>query len=160
MFFCGAESEAVLAGQAPGSSAKLWRLRGQGQRARSGCGSEKVAEPAHRCLWCSGSAAISAPARPAGAEVRFIARAPTYGHFASTGLRCRSVKGDFEVQAPPPMTRLTSASATSCCFVSDLRYRRCRGRLGPLVGDGTAVVSLQNGVENEEKLAGRSGKIT
>src|SRR5262249_59160358 len=26
-------------------------------------------------------------------------------------------------------------------------------RLGPLVGEGTAVVSLQNGVENEEKLA-------
>ena len=26
-------------------------------------------------------------------------------------------------------------------------------RLGPLVGDGTAVVSLQNGIDNEEKLA-------
>ena len=26
-------------------------------------------------------------------------------------------------------------------------------RLGPLVGAGTAVLSLQNGVENEEKLA-------
>src|SRR5258707_3517858 len=26
-------------------------------------------------------------------------------------------------------------------------------RLGPLVGEGTAVVSLQNGFENEEKLA-------
>ena len=31
-------------------------------------------------------------------------------------------------------------------------------RLGPLVGEGTAVVSLQNGVENEEKLARALGE--
>ena len=31
-------------------------------------------------------------------------------------------------------------------------------RLGPLVGEGTAVVSLQNGVENEEKIARAVGE--
>jgi 2-dehydropantoate 2-reductase len=36
----------------------------------------------------------------AGAEVHFITRGLTCGPLASMGLRVRSVKGDFQVQAP------------------------------------------------------------
>jgi 2-dehydropantoate 2-reductase len=71
----------------------------------------------------------------AGAEVNFIARGAHLQALREHGLMVRSVKGDFH-----------------------LRYRRCRGPAGAASGAGTAVVSLQNGVENEEKLARAVGE--
>ena len=51
----------------------------------------------------------------AGADVHFIARGAHLQALRENGLRVRSVKGDFEVRRRPPMTRLRSARATSCC---------------------------------------------
>jgi 2-dehydropantoate 2-reductase len=71
----------------------------------------------------------------------------------------RSVKGDFEVQAP---VTDDPADIGPCDFVlfcvKTFDTDAAAARLGPLVGEGTAVVSLQNGVENEEKLTGAVGE--
>src|SRR5262249_59728584 len=89
----------------------------------------------------------------AGAEVHVIARGGHLRALREQGLRVRSVKGDFEVQAPATDD---PADVGSCDFVlfcvKTFDTDAAAARLGPLVGEGTAVVSLQNGVENEEKL--------
>jgi len=64
------------------------------------------------------------------------------------------VTGDFEVRAPATDD---PAEVGSCDFVlfcvKTFDADAAAARLGPLVGEDTAVVSLQNGVENEETLA-------
>src|ERR1700751_2412423 len=95
----------------------------------------------------------------AGAEVHFLARGAHLRALREHGLRVRSVKGDFEVQAPATDD---PADVGPCDFVlfsvKTFDTDAAAARLGPLVGDGTAVVSLQNGVENEEKLARAVGE--
>src|SRR5215470_13976912 len=90
----------------------------------------------------------------AGAEVHFIARGAHLRALRERGLRVRSVKGDFEVRAPATDD---PADVGSCDFVlfcvKTFDTDAAAARLGPLIGAGTAVVSLQNGVENEDKLA-------
>jgi len=89
----------------------------------------------------------------AGAEVQFIARGAHLQALRERGLNVRSVKGDIEVRAPATDD---PASVGPCDFVlfcvKTFDTDTAAARLGPLLSDGTAVVSLQNGVENEEKL--------
>jgi 2-dehydropantoate 2-reductase len=95
----------------------------------------------------------------AGADVHFIARGAHLQALRENGLRVRSVKGDFEVRAPATDD---PAEVGSCDFVlfcvKTFDTDAAAARLGPLVGEDTAVVSLQNGVENEEKLARAVGE--
>jgi len=90
----------------------------------------------------------------AGAEVHFIARGAHLQALREHGLRVRSVKGDFDVPAPATDD---PAEVGPCDFVlfcvKTFDTDAAAARLGPLIGGGTAVVSLQNGVENEEKIA-------
>jgi len=90
----------------------------------------------------------------AGADVHFIARGAHLRALREHGLRVRSVKGDFEI--PVPVTD-DPAEVGWCDFVlfcvKTFDTDAAAARLGPLVGDGTAVLSLQNGVENVDKLA-------
>jgi 2-dehydropantoate 2-reductase len=94
-----------------------------------------------------------------GAEVHFIARGAHLQALREHGLRVRSVKGDFEVQAPATDD---PADVGPCDFVlfcvKTFDTDAAAARLGPLVGESTAVVSLQNGVENEEKIARAVGE--
>jgi 2-dehydropantoate 2-reductase len=90
----------------------------------------------------------------AGADVHFIARGAHLRALREHGLRVRSVKGDFEVRAPAT----DDPADVGCCdfvlfCVKTFDTDAAAARLGPLIGEGTAVVSLQNGVENEDKLA-------
>ena len=95
----------------------------------------------------------------AGAELHFIARGAHLRALREHGLRVRSVKGDFEVGAPATDD---PADVGSCDFVlfcvKTFDTEAAAARLGPLIGEGTAVVSLQNGVENEEILARAVGE--
>jgi 2-dehydropantoate 2-reductase len=95
----------------------------------------------------------------AGAEVHFIARGAHLRAMRERGLRVRSVKGDFEVRSPATDD---PADIGPCDFVlfcvKTFDTDAAAARLGPLLGNGTAVVSLQNGVENEEKLARAVGE--
>ena len=95
----------------------------------------------------------------AGADVRFIARGAHLQALREQGLRVRSVTGDFEVRAPATDD---PAEVGPCDFVlfcvKSFDTAAAAARLGSLVGEDTAVVSLQNGVENEEKLARAVGQ--
>jgi len=95
----------------------------------------------------------------AGADVRFIARGAHLWALREQGLRVRSVTGDFEVRVPATDD---PAEIGSCDFVlfcvKSFDTAAAAARLGPLVGEDTAVVSLQNGVENEETLARAVGE--
>jgi 2-dehydropantoate 2-reductase len=95
----------------------------------------------------------------AGAEVHFIARGPHLRALRERGLRVRSVKGDFEVRAPATDD---PGDVGPCDFVlfcvKTFDTEAAAARLGPLVGEDTAVVSLQNGVESEDKLARAVGE--
>jgi len=90
----------------------------------------------------------------AGAEVHLIARGAHLQALREHGLRVRSIKGDFQVPAPATDD---PAEVGLCDFVlfcvKTFDTDAAAARLAPLIGEGTAVVSLQNGVENEEKLA-------
>jgi ketopantoate reductase len=90
----------------------------------------------------------------AGAEVHVLARGAHLQALREHGLKVRSVKGDFQVQV---QATDDPADIGPCDFVlfcvKTFDTDAAAARLGPLLRDGTAVVSLQNGVENEEKLA-------
>jgi 2-dehydropantoate 2-reductase len=90
----------------------------------------------------------------AGAEVHFIARGAHLQALREHGLTVRSVMGDFKVPAPATDD---PADVGSCDFVlfcvKTFDTDAAAARLGPLIGADTAVLSLQNGVENEEKLS-------
>ena len=95
----------------------------------------------------------------AGADVHFLARGAHLRALREHGMRVRSVTGDFQV---PAQATDDPADIGPCDFVlfcvKTFDTDAAAARLGPLMGDGTAVVSLQNGVENEEKLARAVGE--
>jgi 2-dehydropantoate 2-reductase len=93
--------------------------------------------------------------------VHFIARGAHLRALRERGLRVRSVKGDFEVPAPATDD---PADVGPCDFVlfcvKTFDTETAAARLGPLVGESTAVVSLQNGAETKTSWPGRSGTTT
>ena len=95
----------------------------------------------------------------AGAEVHFIARGAHLQALREHGLTVRSVKGDFKVQAPATDDPAEVGPCDVVLFcVKTVDTDAAAARLGPLIVENTAVVSLQNGVENEEKLARAVGE--
>jgi 2-dehydropantoate 2-reductase len=90
----------------------------------------------------------------AGHDVRFLARGPHLDAIRADGLRVRSVKGDFEVAvaASDDPAEIGRCDAVLFC-VKSYDTRATAARLAPMLGEDTAVVSFQNGVDNEEQLA-------
>jgi 2-dehydropantoate 2-reductase len=90
----------------------------------------------------------------AGADVHLIARGAHLDALRERGLRVHSVRGDFEV--PLPATdepgEIGPADLVLVC-VKAFDTDAAAARLGPLLGAETAVISLQNGIDNEERLA-------
>jgi 2-dehydropantoate 2-reductase len=95
-----------------------------------------------------------------GLDVTFIARGEHLKALRERGLRVKSVHGDFELAdvtvtddpaevGPVDYVLVTVKSPQTADLAS---------RLGPLLHEHTAVVSLQNGVDNEEKLAATLGE--
>jgi 2-dehydropantoate 2-reductase len=95
----------------------------------------------------------------ASADVHLVARGAHLRALREHGLRVRSVKGDFTVQVP---TTDDPAEIGPCDYVlfcvKAFDTEPAASRLGPLLGENTAVVSLQNGVDNEKKLARAVGQ--
>jgi 2-dehydropantoate 2-reductase len=89
-----------------------------------------------------------------GHDVHLIARGPHLAALQRDGLRVRSVKGDFAVPVPATdePARIGPCDAVLFC-VKSYDTEAVAGRLKPLLGEDTAVVSLQNGIDNEEKMA-------
>jgi 2-dehydropantoate 2-reductase len=90
----------------------------------------------------------------AGADVAFVARGPHLAALRSGGLRVQSVKGDFEVpvEATDDISSLASADYV-LVTVKSYDTEAVAHAVSPLIDAHTAVVSLQNGVDNEERLA-------
>ena len=119
---------------------------------------ERGGENAYCCLWAGGVGGyFGGRLAQAGAEVHFIARGAHLRALREHGLTVRSVRGDFQVQAPATDD---PGDVGPCDFVlfcvKTFDTDAAAARLGPLVGDGTAVVSLQNGVENHLRPLGQA----
>jgi 2-dehydropantoate 2-reductase len=97
----------------------------------------------------------------AGEEVHFLARGAHLAAMRERGLRIRSVSEDFSLA--PADTHATDdpsviGPADIVLFtVKSYDTESAAILLTPLLGPDTVVVSLQNGIDNEEKLAARIG---
>jgi 2-dehydropantoate 2-reductase len=94
----------------------------------------------------------------AGNEVGMVARGPHRAAIETGGLRVRSVRGDFTATVP---AREDPAALGPCDVVlfcvKSYDTEEAAARLRPLLQPDTAIVSLQNGVDNEEKIAAAVG---
>lgn len=90
----------------------------------------------------------------AGQEVFLIARGEHLDAIRREGLRVQSVAGDFEVRPPASDDPAEVGPVDYVLFcVKSYETEAAAAPLGSLLGDDTAVVSLQNGVDNEDILA-------
>jgi 2-dehydropantoate 2-reductase len=95
----------------------------------------------------------------AGHEVHLIARGDHLSALQVDGLRLESSFGDTTVDCPA--TDDPSAVGPCDCVLFCVKAqdtREAATELDPLLGDDTAVVSLQNGVDNEQWLAEAIGE--
>lgn len=89
-----------------------------------------------------------------GADVHLIARGRHLEALQKNGLRVRSANGDYEGRLPA--TESTSEIGTSDVVlfcVKSMDTEKSLAALEPLLGPDTFVLSLQNGVDNEDRLA-------
>lgn len=94
----------------------------------------------------------------AGADVWLLARGPHLESLRQKGLRVTSVRGDFNVRLPATENPADVGPCDYVLFcVKSFDTDEASARLAPLVRRGTAVVSLQNGVDNEERIAAHVG---
>jgi 2-dehydropantoate 2-reductase len=92
----------------------------------------------------------------AGAEVAFIARGQHLEALRERGLAIHSIHGDAhldEVHATEDAADIGPCDVVLFCVKSYDTDAAARQHLPDLVGDDTMVVSLQNGVDNEERIA-------
>jgi len=90
----------------------------------------------------------------AGHEVHLIARGAHLAALQSDGLRVESIHGDTAVDLPAtddPAEVGPCDAVLLCVKANDTRA--AAADMAPLLRDGTAVVSFQNGVDNEAWLA-------
>jgi 2-dehydropantoate 2-reductase len=94
----------------------------------------------------------------AGQDVHLIARGRHLAAIREQGLRVRSVRGDFQVSAPATDDPVGIGACDVVLFcVKSFDTAAAVRALPPLLGEQTAVVSLQNGVDNETVLADAIG---
>ena len=90
----------------------------------------------------------------AGADVQLIARGPHLDALQTRGLEVTSVKGDFHVDLPASEDPSDIGPCDYVLFsVKSFDTDAAAARLGPLIGERTAVISFQNGIDNEERIA-------
>lgn len=95
----------------------------------------------------------------AGTEVGFVARGQNLAAIRERGLRVRTSEEDFTVNvaASEDPAEIGACDAVLFC-VKSYDTDSAAALLDPLLKPGTAVVSLQNGVDNEEKIAAQIGE--
>jgi 2-dehydropantoate 2-reductase len=95
----------------------------------------------------------------AGEDVHLLARGPHLVAIREGGLRVRSVAGDFEVAVPATDHPAEVGPCDYVLFcVKSYDTEVAATFLGPLIAEATAVVSLQNGIDNEEKIGRAVGR--
>ncbi|MGH9462625.1 MAG: ketopantoate reductase family protein, partial [Vicinamibacteria bacterium] len=90
----------------------------------------------------------------AGADVHLLARGAHLRALLERGLRVRSANGNLELRLPATdrIEDIGPADYVLVC-VKSLETESVAVQMRPLLHAGTTVISLQNGVDNEEKLA-------
>ncbi|HET9925543.1 MAG TPA: 2-dehydropantoate 2-reductase [Methylomirabilota bacterium] len=91
----------------------------------------------------------------AGEDVTFVARGAHLAALSANGLRIKSaVEGDWTVRAAA-VERLDGAPQADLVLfcVKSFDTEEAARLIRPVVGPATGVLSIQNGVDNEEKLA-------
>ena len=90
----------------------------------------------------------------AGEDVTFVARGTHLESIRTQGLRVRSaVEGDWVVKAPAVERLDGQPPADMVLFcVKSFDTENAAAMLEPVIGPETGVLSIQNGVDNEEKL--------
>ena len=93
-----------------------------------------------------------------GTEVGFLARGEQLAAIRERGLRVRTSEEDFTVRvtASEDPAEIGACDAVLFC-VKSYDTESAAALLDPLLKPGTAVVSLQNGIDNEDKIAARIG---
>jgi 2-dehydropantoate 2-reductase len=105
--------------------------------------------------------AFGARLAAAGSDVHFLARGESLATLRDRGLRVESVLGDVSLAAGE--TQATDdpgdigPSDVVLFTVKSYDTDAAAEQLAPLLRDDTAVISLQNGIDNEERLAARIG---
>jgi len=94
-----------------------------------------------------------------GADVHLLARGDHLDALQRNGLQVRSVHGDFHADTPATDD---PAEIGPCDYVlltvKSFDTEEAAGELHPLLGNDTAVISLQNGLDNEATLAAEIGR--
>jgi 2-dehydropantoate 2-reductase len=95
----------------------------------------------------------------AGVDVHLIARGAHLEALRAHGLKVTSTGGDFHVELPATDDPSDVGPCDYVLFaVKSFDNDEAAPRLRPLLGEETAVVSFQNGVDNEEKLESAVGR--
>lgn len=95
----------------------------------------------------------------AGEDVVFVARGAHLEAIAAEGLRVMSPDGDFTLRAPAIARPADAGTAELVLFaVKTYDEAAAAEAIRPVVGPGTAVLCLQNGVETEDRLVGVLGR--
>lgn len=95
----------------------------------------------------------------AGADVHLIARGAHLEALRARGLKVTSTKGDFDVNLPASDDPTDIGTCDYVLFsVKSFDTDEAAARVAPLIGERTAVLSFQNGIDNEDKIARPLGR--
>ncbi|GAA5434179.1 2-dehydropantoate 2-reductase [Haloarcula japonica] len=108
------------------------------------------------CIFGAGGVGgyLGARLADAGHEVHLVARGAHLDALQSDGLRVESIRGDTVVDLPATddPAEIGPCDGVLLCVKSNDTFAAAAD-MGPLLREGTAVVSFQNGVDNEAWLA-------
>jgi 2-dehydropantoate 2-reductase len=95
----------------------------------------------------------------AGQNVAFIARGSHLEAMRKEGLRVKSGRGDLHIRSlfTHDPSEVGPVDAVLFC-VKSYDTKDAAAQLAPMVGEKTVILSLQNGVDNPDKIAARYGK--
>jgi 2-dehydropantoate 2-reductase len=90
----------------------------------------------------------------AGEDVHFIARGAHLAALRANGLTLKSANGDLHLQAISATDDPAHIGAVDIVIFAVKQYdtRSAANLIKPLIGTDTAVISLQNGMDHEERL--------
>jgi 2-dehydropantoate 2-reductase len=96
----------------------------------------------------------------AGEDVTFVARGPHLAAIQSSGLRVHSPKGNLHLEQVHATDDVEAVGKTDVVLLTVKMYdlEPAAATLAPLIGPNTVVVTLQNGVEAVDIVAGQVGR--
>jgi 2-dehydropantoate 2-reductase len=95
----------------------------------------------------------------AGQDLAFLARGSHLDAMRKEGLRVKSIQGDLHIQALFTSDPFEVGPVDLVLFcVKSYDTEDAAAKLAPMIGEKTAILSLQNGIDNADKIAASWGK--